>query len=465
MHILFKDFVKLASQKFINLDKKKPIRLISHIDSDGISAVSILASTLNKLKFKYSVSIISQLDQPTIEMLSKEDYDSFVFIDLGSGQLKSIVSKFEKKNVFILDHHYPQNVKITSNIVHVNPMLFGIDGSTEICASGVVYFFSKSLSEDAIKLSDIALIGSIGDQQSKNGFISLNQEILDDAIKEKKITIEKGIRFFGTQTRPIHKLLEYCTDPYIPGVTGSTEGTLDFLDSLGIEFKNSGGYRKLINLSENEMKILIRGIIKKRRYEKNPKDIYGENYLLTKEDLSSPYMDAKEFSTVLNACGRLNKGSLGMAICMGSKKAKLQGIELLKDYKKEILNAVRWYEKNKKTKNVIKKDSYIIINSQANIIPNIIGILASIISYSSEAKSLKYIITMAQNVDSTTKISIRYSGDDKKNIDLRKLINKIMKNISGHSGGHKYAAGALIQSVDEALFIESAEKIISEINN
>ena len=461
-HNLFKDFVKLAAEKFITLDKRKPIRLISHNDSDGISAVSILASILNKLKFKYSVSIISQLDDPYLESLSNEAYHCYVFVDLGSGQLKSIVSKLGDKKIFILDHHYPQNTEINENIVHVNPMLFGINGSKEISASGVVYFFSKYLHDSAKNLSYLALIGAIGDQQYKNNFFSLNQEILDDALDSKKVKIEKGIRFFGTQTRPLHKLLEYCTDPYIPGVTGSSKGTIDFLDSLCIDYKSAGKFRKLNNLNESEMKKLIKGIVKKRHNEKKPKDIFGDIFILVPEDSSSPYKNLKEYSTVLNACGRMEKGSLGMAICMGSKKAKIDGIELLKSYKQEVLKSIKWYEKNKNSKFVKRSNSYIIINAQANILPNLIGTLASIISFSSDAKSIKYIITMAQNVDSSTKISLRHSSKDN-NIDLRRLINKIMVDIKGNYGGHKNAAGAIISSDYEEEFIQSAEKILKEI--
>lgn len=462
-HDLFKDFVNVAAEKFKSLDKRKPIRLVSHIDSDGISAVSILATILNKLKYKYSVSLISQLDNPTLDSLSNEAYHCYVFVDLGSGQLKSVVSKLKDKKVFILDHHYPQNTSINENIVHVNPMLFGIDASKEISASGVVYLFSKYLHEDTNKLSYLALIGAIGDQQCSNEFVSLNKEILDDALKSNKLIIQKGIRFFGSQTRPLHKLLEYSTDPYIPDVSGSNQGSIEFLNNLGIEYKIGNKFRKLNSLNENEMKILIKGIVKKRRNEKNPKDIFGEFYMLKSEDSSSPYKNLKEFSTLLNACGRMGKGSLGMAICMGSKKAKIDGIDLLKSYKQELLKSIRWYENNKKSKYIIKTKNYIIINAQANIIPNLIGTLASIISYSSDAKFIKYIITMSQNVDSSTKISIRHSCKNNDNEDLRKLIKEIMSDIKGNYGGHKNAAGAIISSEDEEKFISKAQEILNKL--
>ena len=73
----------------------------------------------------------------------------------------------------------------------------------------------------------------MGDMQEKNGFIGLNSLILKDA--EEILDINVGPRFFGMQTRPINKVLEYCTDPFIPNVTGSSEGAIKFLDDLGIK--------------------------------------------------------------------------------------------------------------------------------------------------------------------------------------------------------------------------------------
>jgi len=459
-HNLFKEFVQKAAEKFKSIDKRRTVRVISHIDSDGISAASILLSTLTKLKYRYSISFVKQLDLETVNELAKEDHINYIFTDLGSGQLKEIVSKFENKQVFILDHHIVQNAKLKENVVHINPMLFGIDGSMEISGSGVVYMFCNCINPKSVSMAHIALVGAIGDKQDKKKFSKLNNEILEEAIKEGKIKTKKGVRFFGRQTRPLRKLLEYCTDPYIPGVTGSPEGAIEFLNSLNIPFKRGEKNRKVVDLSEDEMKRLIKGIIKKRKDEKNPKDIFGTIYVVCEEELGSPLKDAKEFSTLLNACGRLGKASLGVGVCMGSKKSKEDAIDLLKSYKKEILSAIKWYEANKDGEDVRKGKGFIIINAKANIIPTLAGTLASILSYSSEMKNLSHFFVLAQNVDGTTKVSARYLGNDDKNVE--EILKNVIKKVGGESGGHKLAAGAVIPTSKENDFIEKLENELKE---
>ena len=58
--------------------------------------------------------------------------------------------------------------------------------------------------------------------------------------------------------------MEYSTDPFIPGITGSEENALNFLNELGINPREGNHFKKLVNLSEEELKILITGIILKR---------------------------------------------------------------------------------------------------------------------------------------------------------------------------------------------------------
>lgn len=56
------------------------------------------------------------------------DSDLTIFSDLGSGQELE-----EKGKILILDHHPPiRKPKDDKNFIEINPMFYGIDGSTEI---------------------------------------------------------------------------------------------------------------------------------------------------------------------------------------------------------------------------------------------------------------------------------------------------------------------------------------------
>ena len=458
----FYESLKVAVDRFRTFDKQKTIRVISHLDADGISACAILIKVLNRENRKYSVTIVQQLNRDRIIEFSKEQYSYFIFTDLGSGQLKDVSKYLKKKDVIILDHHHVEPVETEKNITHINPHLHGIDGSKEISGSGVAYLFGKFLNEKNTDLAHLAIVGAIGDiQEEKKKFLYLNNEILKTAVEEKKIEIKEGLRFFGMQTKPLHKILEYSIDPYIPGVSGSESGAIQFLHQIGINPKKGKDWKKIVHLDKDEMKKLVTGIIMKRLDESSPEDVLGPIYILSNEKKESPMRDAREFSTLLNACGRMDKASFGIGVCLGIKSDVQRAMQTLADYKKKIVDALNWHRDNKE--NAIKKDKFIIINAKDEIQPTIIGTLASILSKSNELIDGTYVMTMARALDKTTKISLRLSGRGH-DVDLRETLREITTKTGGECGGHKFAAGALIETEKEKDFIQCAYDVLKKVS-
>ncbi|MBI2131180.1 DHH family phosphoesterase, partial [Candidatus Woesearchaeota archaeon] len=414
-----------------------------------------------------SVSTIQNLDKKVLKELALEPYKCFVFTDLASGLITEISEVLKGRKVFILDHHEPE-IKSPDfkDIVIVNPHLAGIDGGREISGSGVVYMFARELDKNMEDFAHVALIGAIGDSQENNGFTHLNSKILDTAIKRKKIEVKRGLRLFGAQTRPLHKVLEYSTDPYIPGISGSESGAIQFLQQIGIQPKNGNGngWKKVVHLTETEMKGLVTGIILQRLGETNPEDVLGNIYILTEEKEESPTREIKEFATLLNACGRMGKASLGIGACLGDSKIKEKAIRSMDDYKKEIINAMRWYDSNAGSEHVVKKDGFMIINARDQIMPTLIGTIASMISKSNTLKKGTFVLSMANALDGNTKISLRVAGRND-NSDLKSVMEGMVKGISGcEVGGHQNAAGALIPTSKEAEFLETARNALEKIS-
>jgi len=457
----FKESIKQAAERFRKIDKKEKVRIVSHLDSDGISACSILINALNLENRKYSVSIVQQLNRKIISEISEENYSCFFFTDIGSGKLNDIRSLLAGKKVFILDHHDPEDVDIDDSIVHINPHLFGIDGTREISGAGVVYFFAKYLNRKNEDMAHIAIIGAIGDVQENDGFSRLNNEILETAKAKGKIKTIKGLRVFGAQTKPLYRLLQYSTDTYIPGVTGSESNAIQFLQQLGINPKQGNQWKKLVNLTKDEIKKLSAGIIMKRLNEEKPEDIFGNVYILCDEEKESPLRDAKEFSTLLNACGRLNKASLGIGACLNDEKIKKKAITNLSKYKREIVKTMKWYEENKDSEDIIKKKGMLIINAKDNVMATMIGTLASIISSSNGFDKITLVMSMARLLNKKTKVSLRIS-DRKADADLFKIISNIAEKVDGEAGGHLSAAGAVIPTEREQEFIKEAENSFSK---
>ena len=440
--------IENAINEFKKIDK--PIRIISHIDCDGIAAASILVKAFVRENKKFILSNVKQITSDLLKEIALEPYKVIFFTDIGSGYLNLIDKYLKNHKIFILDHHIPENLNNYENITHINPHL--TKDNIKISGAGVAYLFAKALNPKNKDMAHIALVGMSGD------IIELNKEILNDAISEGKIEVNYGLKIFGAQTRPLHKILQYSTDPYIPGVTGSEEGAINFLNELGINLIENNNYKKLTNLTQEELKKLTTGIILKRLgSEKNPEDIFGEVYLLKQEDNESLTKEVREFSTLLNCCGRMDKPTLGIGTCLDNNSIKEKAFELAKAYKAELINNLNWFYNNKEK--LIQDKNFVIINAENNIKDSMIGTLASIISKSNIYPDGTMILAMAYTLDDNVKISMRGCNTE---IDLRKLLIQITGNL-GEAGGHKYACGTLIKMEDEQRFINNSISILSKV--
>ncbi|MAF51234.1 MAG: hypothetical protein CMH64_04040 [Nanoarchaeota archaeon] len=445
----FLESIKEATVKFSEI--KTPIHVISHLDTDGLTAAAIMVKTLTKLNKTFSLSIVRQMTKQFLNELKNESYENYIFLDLGSENLKDIDEVLKNRKIFILDHHLIHEHE--NNFYHLNPYLHNLDGSKEVSGAGVTYLFSKALDHQNKDLAYLALMGAIGDkQEAKEGFQGLNKEILKDSLDLNKIEIKTGLRMFDSQTKPLYQVLQFSTDPYLPGITGSENSSIGFLEEIGIE-KN----RKLIHLSEEELKKLTSSIIIKRMgSEDDPKDILGNIYLLKDQDESSPIKDLKEFSTLLNSCGRLNKPSLGIGTCLNDEKSFELAIDLLTNYKTELINSLNWFYQNKNSSSVKEIPGLTIINAEGNIRDTVIGNVTSIIGRSNAYPPDTILISLAHTLEGDTKISIRASGNKAPLINLREKLNKITQKLGYESGGHSFAAGSLMPQEKEQEFINLA---------
>jgi RecJ-like exonuclease len=461
----FSQLLEVSSKSFAQIPKNKGIRIIGHLDADGICASAIIINALIKLNRKYSLTTLPTISEETLKDISNESEEYLVFVDLGSGNIDSIGKILTNKTIYILDHHQLQSEKKYENITQINPHIFNIDGSIEISGSGVVFMFTQYLTnKNNNEMSKIALVGAIGDIQETNGFKKLNNDILNIAIENKLVEVKRGLRFFGVQTKPIYKLLQYSSDIIIPGVNGSESGAIKFLTTLGINPKTKTGWRKISDLNSEEQQKLVAGIIEKRvtKTNTNSSDIFNKTYLLIGENEDTPFRDAKEFATLLNSCGRLNKSSIGIGACLNDRKMKEMAIQNLSEYRKELVTAINWYKENANTERIIRKKNYLIINAEDDIMPTIIGTLGSILSKSQDIEKNTFILSLARNHDDTTKISLRIVGNPD-NTNLKEIVEQMITQLNhGSSGGHSFAAGAVIDTEKENEFLKIAQEILAD---
>jgi len=422
------------ADKFLELTKEKPIRVISHYDTDGITSAAIMIQTLKRLNKRFSVRIIKGIEDEILdEELNRSSNEILFFTDLASGALERL--QVSKNPVFIIDHHEIDKKHLTEKIKIINPHL--INGE-EICSAGLCYYFAKAISEENKDLSKLAIIGMIGDRHEKE--ISKEyQQIVEDA---EELEIKKSLLIFSA-TRPLRRSLEYSTSMYIPGVTGSSEGTLELLRENGISPEKT-----LQELNEQETSKLITSILIRRATQQNPEEILGNLYILK---FFNRKEDGREISVLINACSRLGNSDLALSFCLETKGYYEKAQDIYVKYRRELLNGLKTAETIEK----IQGTGFVILNAREQIKDAIIGTVCSMLSSSNIYDQGTVLIGMAYNQDKI-KVSARITGETNKN--LKEVLEKTVMSIEAEVGGHQYAAGCLIKKTDEEKFIEELKR-------
>jgi len=426
--------IKKFSEVFLKKIANKKIHLISHFDTDGITAAAILINTLKRLNKEFSVKILKQLTKEEINNLPKQKIT--IFLDLGSNHLKEL-SKLEEE-VLIIDHHEISNEKIPKNISIFNPHL--LKPYENLCSAELTYLLSKSISEENQDLSHLAILGMVGDTMERE--ISKTRNII---LNQANVKIKKGLLLYPS-TRPIDKTLEYSSNPFIPGVTGNPKGTYELLKEAGIE-KTSKNYSSLIDLEARDMKNLVTAVTLRMPSQEKSSEFIGNLYLIK---FLNKIEDARELSAILNACSRMDRPEIALLLCLGNLNARKKAERIYVKYRQHIISGLKYIDKNEK----IQGKEYVIINAKDQIKDTIIGTLASILSFSSVYKKGTIIIAMAHNKNKI-KVSTRIAGRfSKSNRNLKELIEPVTLSLGGEFGGHKQAAGCTINIEDENKFID-----------
>lgn len=427
--------LKSAIAQIDSLSKQKPIKVISHYDTDGITSASIFSRALQRWKKKFSLQIVKGLEESLIDSLSEDNI--LIFLDLASGSLNQLKKK--KTPIFVFDHHEIIQ-EVPENVTMINPHL---DKAEIVSSAAICYLFAKNLSSDNKDLASLAVIGMVGDVLERN-----IGKTYDEIIKDSETTVKKGLLLYPS-TRPLDKTLEYSSSPFIPGVSGSYKNVLELLKETNIP-KENGRFKALYELTEEEMSSLTTAIMLRCINQKNFSDFIGNLYLIK---FFNKLEDARELSALINACSRMNHPEVSLGFCLGNKKYHEEAEKIYIEYKQHLVSALRFISESEK----ITGKNYAIINAKDQIKDTIIGTVASIISRSPIYEEGTIIVTLAYNQDKI-KVSARIAG--REGLNVREVLNKVIVQIGGEVGGHSNAAGCLIPKAKEELFIQELKKVL-----
>lgn len=431
------------------------VSIITHLDADGITAGSIMAMALRRMGARYSVRAVSDMNSSVVENMKADGRDFYVITDLGGGWASNLRKALDNKWVIIDHHEITEEEILTDDEAQIlNPWKFGIDGGKEVSAGGMAYMVASTLDLKNRDLSAIAVVSAVADRQDqgdKRSFFGLNAEILKTAQSLGLVSVDIDIILTGRETRPPHEALAYTLFHYIDGLTWNNEACYVLLKNAGIKLKDNGGrWRVLAEFSQEEKSAIVEAVAKfvgssdKRLSEILLDDLIGYVYTLAKEDKRSLLRDAREFSTMLNACGGIGRAGVGIALCMGDRNTALStGEEIMSTYKMTLRNNISTIFSEKWR---LADDGKItFINGDGILEEAMLGAVSSLLSRSpSFWGRVLFVRTLTK--DGTYKFSSRKCLHCKSQANLGVIMRQCSKALNGAGGGHSAAAGCSIPS-------------------
>ncbi len=443
------------------------VLLASHIDADGLTSAGVAAAALERAGIPFEATFAKQLDGEALERIAATGYEVVLFTDFGSGQLDSIAA-YEGRGEFtpvICDHHQPAEA---GTEFHCNPLLEGLNGASELSGAGTSYLLARALEDgdgDNRDLAALAVVGAVGDMQASDGeLVGANGAIVEEGVAAGVLEARTDLALYGTQTRPLPKLLEYATDAAIPGISNDANGAIRFLDGLDLDLYEDGEWRCWADLSEEEKRTVASALVRRAVSRGVPTEridgLIGTSYTLAREEPGTELRDASEFSTLLNATARYERADVGLAICLGDRGAALEEARrLLRTHRRNLSEGLRWVRET----GVTSEEHVQWFDAGDRVPETIVGIVAGMAIGSAGIDHGKPIVAFAEKSEDESKVSARGTGTlVRRGLDLSAAIGAAATAVDGEGGGHDVAAGATVPKAARSEFIDHADRLVGD---
>lgn len=384
-----------ASDLADELSRQSYVEILCHHDADGISAGSIMATALFRAGIPFRLRITHRVSEQNLPKTRP-----LLLCDLGSG-LSSL-----PEDCMVIDHHLP----FFEGPFHVNPRLFGIDGDTELSAAGAAYLVANAFGDNR-DLAGLFLLGVVGDGQALEG---KNRELYLEGMGNGVISKKRGIRLPG---RTIEEQIMYATEPFLPGVSGSHEDTINLIaisttdDSLSLDML---------------MSLLVLNAADTCRPEAIKK-LWGDTWQLEREVIE----DAFTMTCVVDACGKAGYGSDAASLCLRATANMDKAYGAAFNHRSTIIQEMSRFVSSPSQEGVHQfstNDRHLVSDLADSIYLNIPGDYPVIVSSEKE--------------DNTCICSIR--GHPGNNRMLGEIVHNLALECGGTGGGHQFRAGATI---------------------
>ena len=417
------------------------VHIFSHHDADGISAAIILARTMIRAGKGFKLTLLSALNDETIEEIKKCGAGCVIVADMGASYLDSLDGM--NADVVVLDHHKGDgDVK---RVHYANPHSFGIDGQDGGCGASIAMLFSIKFDKENWDLVQIAFAGIVGDKQHLKGLTGINEYLLAEGRKRGYVTCAEGSLIPRGE---LMSALYRTTEPYIRGVSGNADGVAKLLNDAGIDRTRSSS-----DLNDAEKRKLSSLIAAKLLAQNVTSDVMNE-VSMVRYVLKDWKIDAEEFASLLNSCGRSGSGSIGIGLGLGDRKCMNDAASKDGEVKEMIAPLARDID----SKGLEQMKNIQFFSNDAS---GFTGTLCEVMMRFAADQNKP---TIGYNTSNgMVKVSGRCTHAIlRKGVDLSTAMREAGKQIGGGGGGHMIASGAWFPSGREKKFLETLDKIIGE---
>ncbi len=451
---------EIASFLKSRLREGSRIRVNTDSDPDGVAAGNILARCLEYYDAPFHLVFDGPPEQEDLEELNNQDYDLFVFLDQGTGQLDMIEEHLleNDRDVLILDHH-PGEVQGHPGLTHLNPHQYGLDGTDDISASGVVYLVVEKVDKDFKPLSEMAILGALGDRQLKSsGFSGLNEMIVREAVDRNYLMVREGLKLDG-RTLPLMESIKHSVRPFLLGLSGNENAVKELLDDVGLEHDVL-----LDELDRDEEKELLEGILETIEVEpkENIRDSLWGNVYTPKVKQAVGPKTINEYVTMLDACEKLDRIEVGFSALLGNEDSREEALETLREYQELMIGTLNWLLENRDRIKTTPQIRYIDVEDRLET--QMIGETLSIAIESGLIDMDRPVLGLTTGEDQI-KVSARARAEyaESEGVDIGKVLHGVSKDLGGSGGGHNVAAAARIPLERKDAFLKKVNRTIKDL--
>ncbi len=448
--------------------------ILTRMDVDGLVSASIISLTLMRLGAKCVTRALHDISHESTREIQSDSNDFYILCDVGINMVSSLANELDDRWM-IIDHHktlsdVPDSL-YDSNIL--NAFKNNIDGEAEISSGGLAYFLANQIERSNWDLAPIAVVSALAENQDrgdKKMLTGLNSEIMKVAQSHGLLTVELNLRFAGHETKPIHEAMASTVSPFMDGITGNPENAYSVIKNTGIRLIENGRWRVVADLGQEEKTVILEAIVKfvsnNSRYKcaNLIDDLVGYTYTFSSEDLRSPLRDAREYSMLLNACGKAGRPGIGVGVCMGDRNFCISEGEQLANQFKTVLHrclssiiAENW--------RINLEKSLVVINGENVVDEDMVEDVAAIL-FRSFISANQAIILWTRGRNGMHKFYCKACLNSKSHTDLNLLVENCAKSAGG-SGGRSYKNESVcrIPSARFEDFLSCIKRVIIEFNS